>query len=118
MHASSKHPVLTALGALLLLALLAGCSGGGSATPFAACGDGHLDAGEQCDDGNLSDNDDCLSTCVRARCGDSFINILCWSEMFSMPLPDHSPARESQYRLNPSYHSSPYFRMRGSLRKS
>src|SRR5262249_55464388 len=33
-----------------------------------------LDPGEQCDDGNLLDSDDCLSTCVLARCGDTFID--------------------------------------------
>jgi cysteine-rich repeat protein len=28
------------------------------------CGDGHLDPGEQCDDGNTLDEDDCTSTCL------------------------------------------------------
>jgi cysteine-rich repeat protein len=28
------------------------------------CGDGHVDAGEQCDDGNTSDGDGCSATCV------------------------------------------------------
>jgi cysteine-rich repeat protein len=36
------------------------------------CGDGVLDAGEQCDDGNDNDTDDCPSTCVKAYCGDGF----------------------------------------------
>jgi len=34
-----------------------------SRTAFAVCGDGHLDAGEQCDDGNVVDGDCCSSTC-------------------------------------------------------
>ncbi|GIV04383.1 MAG: hypothetical protein KatS3mg015_3213 [Fimbriimonadales bacterium] len=40
---------------------------------FERCGNGQLDAGEQCDDGNLDDDDGCLSTCVPARCGDGFV---------------------------------------------
>jgi cysteine-rich repeat protein len=34
------------------------------------CGDGVLDAGEECDDGNASDADGCLATCMVATCGD------------------------------------------------
>ncbi len=34
------------------------------------CGDGTMGVGEECDDGNLSDFDFCLNTCVAARCGD------------------------------------------------
>jgi len=37
------------------------------------CGDGILDPGEQCDDGNQSDDDECLRTCVWA-CGDGVVN--------------------------------------------
>lgn len=59
--------------AILILGLqLAGCGGGHADDPFALCGNGRLDPGEQCDDGNLSDNDDCLSTCVLASCNDPF----------------------------------------------
>ncbi len=36
------------------------------------CGDGLLDPGEACDDGNTSDNDACVSGCVAATCGDGF----------------------------------------------
>jgi cysteine-rich repeat protein len=35
-----------------------------------ACGDGSLNIGEECDDGNESDLDACLSSCSLARCGD------------------------------------------------
>lgn len=35
-----------------------------------SCGDGVLDEGEECDDGNADDTDGCLVTCVAARCGD------------------------------------------------
>ncbi len=65
-------PRLFAAASLALL--LAGCSDAASSPDFAKCGNGHLDAGEQCDDGNLLDNDDCLSTCVRATCGDTYVN--------------------------------------------
>jgi len=36
------------------------------------CGDGMVNthAGEECDDGNIDDGDDCLSTCRLATCGD------------------------------------------------
>jgi cysteine-rich repeat protein len=35
------------------------------------CGNGVAEAGEECDDGNLVDEDDCLSICKLNRCGDS-----------------------------------------------
>jgi cysteine-rich repeat protein len=34
------------------------------------CGNGVVEAGEECDDGNRSDEDGCLRTCRLARCGD------------------------------------------------
>ena len=37
------------------------------------CGDGDLDAGEECDDGNTADDDACPSTCQNAICGDGFV---------------------------------------------
>jgi cysteine-rich repeat protein len=36
------------------------------------CGDGVVDQGERCDDGNTSNTDGCLNTCVPASCGDGF----------------------------------------------
>ncbi len=48
----------------------AGGSGGG---PVGRCGDGNLDEGEECDDGNQIDTDDCTSQCKVARCGDGFL---------------------------------------------
>ncbi len=38
-----------------------------------SCGNGIVDSEEECDDGNELDTDGCLSTCVRARCGDGFV---------------------------------------------
>lgn len=39
----------------------------------ARCGDGFVQAGEQCDDGNTNDNDACRNTCVAASCGDGVV---------------------------------------------
>ncbi|MCK6547227.1 choice-of-anchor D domain-containing protein [Myxococcota bacterium] len=36
----------------------------------ATCGDGTIDANEDCDDGNTADDDACSSTCAASRCGD------------------------------------------------
>jgi cysteine-rich repeat protein len=32
--------------------------------PPPCCGDGHLDEGEECDDGNTADGDGCSATCT------------------------------------------------------
>jgi cysteine-rich repeat protein len=37
------------------------------------CGDGKVDPGEQCDDGNRTDGDSCLNNCQKARCGDGVV---------------------------------------------
>jgi cysteine-rich repeat protein len=37
------------------------------------CGDGEVQAGEGCDDGNQIDTDACPSTCEEASCGDGFV---------------------------------------------
>ncbi len=39
----------------------------------AVCGDGVLDAGEECDDGNGDNSDACLDSCTAAQCGDGFV---------------------------------------------
>jgi cysteine-rich repeat protein len=41
--------------------------------PVGFCGDGHVDAGEQCDDGNTSNNDSCTNSCKTNVCGDGFV---------------------------------------------
>ncbi len=38
-----------------------------------SCGDGVIDPGETCDDGNDDDGDDCLPNCRAATCGDNAI---------------------------------------------
>ncbi len=37
------------------------------------CGDGALDPGEECDDGNDDNSDNCVEGCVAASCGDGFV---------------------------------------------
>ena len=37
------------------------------------CGDGHVDAGEQCDDGNTYNNDGCTNQCELPQCGDGYV---------------------------------------------
>jgi cysteine-rich repeat protein len=49
----------------------AGQAGGGGAV--AVCGDGVVDAGEECDDGNVDDTDGCVAGCLNATCGDGFV---------------------------------------------
>lgn len=39
----------------------------------AVCRNGIVEAGEQCDDGNASNNDFCLNTCKLSSCGDGFM---------------------------------------------
>jgi len=39
------------------------------------CGNAVVEAGEECDDGNLNDDDDCLSTCKLSTCGDGKVNL-------------------------------------------
>jgi cysteine-rich repeat protein len=63
---------------LLLIVVVAGRvgSGGGALARLmglAVCGDGHVDQGEECDDGNARTDDACLPSCRRARCGDGFV---------------------------------------------
>lgn len=36
------------------------------------CGNAEVDPGEQCDDGNASNNDDCTNWCANAECGDGY----------------------------------------------
>jgi cysteine-rich repeat protein len=64
--------------ALLALPLLAACGArssltGGTVIEVAAgCGDGRVDDGEACDDGNASNLDACVR-CAFARCGDGLV---------------------------------------------
>src|SRR6185295_11438873 len=42
---------------------------------FKNCGNGVIDGNEECDDGNLDDDDACLSTCEPNVCGDGFVDL-------------------------------------------
>jgi cysteine-rich repeat protein len=37
------------------------------------CGNGEVDTGEECDDGNQDDHDACTKQCLKARCGDGIV---------------------------------------------
>src|SRR5690606_18310394 len=54
------------------IALAGGCSGDQEVGPGEAiCGNGRVEEGEQCDDGNFDDDDDCSNACtISAYCGD------------------------------------------------
>ncbi len=41
----------------------------------ALCGNGFLDLGEECDDGNTDPTDACTNTCQVARCGDGIVEV-------------------------------------------
>jgi cysteine-rich repeat protein len=56
---------------LLLALVVAAC--GGTTQDLTRCGNGRIDAGEQCDDGNTVDTDACTAVCQRARCGDGAV---------------------------------------------
>lgn len=52
------------------------CDGTEACTDFCTvplCGDGHLAANEQCDDGNGLTGDDCTPTCTVSECGDGVV---------------------------------------------
>ncbi|MEP7125972.1 MAG: DUF4215 domain-containing protein [Byssovorax sp.] len=52
---------------------LRGCAHYDHLAPPYGCGDGVVDAGEQCDDGNDDPTDGCLPSCKLARCGDGLV---------------------------------------------
>ena len=57
------HRTLAISAAVTLVAAASWASCGAGEDPF--CGDGHLDPGEQCDDGNTDNSDFCLNNCIR-----------------------------------------------------
>lgn len=49
------------------------------------CGDGVVQGGEECDDGNDDDTDECSNLCLDARCGDGSLNRTFGTETFTSP---------------------------------
>ncbi len=47
----------------------------GTTGPATVCGDGKMDVGEACDDGNTVDTDACTNACLMAKCGDGIVHI-------------------------------------------
>ncbi len=41
----------------------------------ASCGNGELEEGEQCDDGNVEQTDGCTGACALAACGDGVLRL-------------------------------------------
>ena len=54
-----------------------GSTGASSSTtmPPAVCGDGAVDPGEECDDGNDVDTDTCTAACLLPFCGDGLLHV-------------------------------------------
>ena len=46
---------------------------GGETDGEPGCGNGIVEMGEECDDANVDDTDDCLTSCVMASCGDGAV---------------------------------------------
>ena len=54
--------------------LFVACGDANNQPPEAICGDGVVEGGESCDDGNDVDTDDCSNTCHAPGCGDGVLN--------------------------------------------
>ena len=66
-------PLFAAAGAVALVLAMGTLRSGREPVAGAGagqCGNGRVEAGEACDDGNRADDDGCLSTCRNATCGD------------------------------------------------
>ncbi len=50
------------------------------------CGNGTVDPGEECDDGNELDTDECTNICRTAVCGDGIVNVTFGAEIFVDPV--------------------------------
>jgi len=68
-----QRSILSMVLVVLVAIATSGCGDESKDIFLGDCGNGVLDGGEECDDGNLLDDDACLSTCEFARCGDGFL---------------------------------------------
>jgi cysteine-rich repeat protein len=57
------------------------------------CGNGALEPGEQCDDGDNVDTNGCSNTCAPNRCGDGVVNDSLSSRTFNIPTVAGTPVR-------------------------
>jgi len=65
----------TLVASIVLILTASGCiSSDDGPNVFRLCGNSVIDDHEACDDGNLSDVDDCLATCQFNVCGDEFLD--------------------------------------------
>jgi cysteine-rich repeat protein len=63
-----------AIATFVTLAFVGGCGSNSDPPGLSSCGNGRIDPGERCDDGNTSDTDDCTTACLPARCGDGVVH--------------------------------------------
>ena len=71
-----EEPMLVGLRPIALacsLSLLACPSGEPPEAILGVCGNGVVESGEDCDDGNGASDDDCTAQCAFARCGDGIV---------------------------------------------
>ena len=61
--------------------------------PVPVCGDGQVDPGESCDDGNLVDGDGCEADCTLPHCGNGIVDPQEWCYEVSAVALDGAPSR-------------------------
>jgi cysteine-rich repeat protein len=68
-----KHTIISVLSLAAIAAYGVACNGEGDVGYAPTCGDGIVEGGEQCDDGNNNNGDTCLVNCRLASCGDGVV---------------------------------------------
>lgn len=67
-----RHAWIIAASVALTISAI-GCRDDGGGGTSKTCGDGKVQSGEQCDDGNDVDTDQCTNKCKKATCGDGIV---------------------------------------------